>query len=935
MKDFYSQGNTSCTNPNVQIQNTHSFRFTLLILLLAFCYTSSTAQYLKADGKRIVDENDQEIILRGIGLGGWMLQEGYMLRTSGAQHEIEAKITDLVGEDKKEVFYDAWLQNHCTKRDIDSMASWGYNSVRLPMHYKLFTPPIEEEPVAGQITWNEKGFDMVDDLVSWVKANDMYLILDLHAAPGGQGENADISDYDPSKPSLWESTANQDKMIALWKKLAERYADEPSIGAYDIINEPNWGFENHESDLNGCAESKNTALWNIQKRVTEAIREVDQNHMIIIEGNCWGNNYNGLPTLWDNNLAISFHKYWNGNDQGSIQGMLNMRNNRNAPIWLGETGENSNAWFTDAIDLFETNDMGWSWWPLKKMGGNNPLQVEVKQGYQDILNYWSGSAGKPSEEDAYASLMELAEGLKVENNVYHPDVVDAMIRQPHSDETIPFKDNTLSKTAATRIYAVDYDLGREGFAYHDAEYTNETGNAGGLTWNQGYAYRNDGVDIQESQDSESNGYNIGWTEDGEWLVYTLDVDSSGVYQIDLRYASGSDNSAFSIHIDDSNQTGTVSLPNSGGYTVWDVYSTDDVVLYEGTQKLKLMIEKGGFNLSYLEFTLKKKLSDVLCQAKSGYTSENGDLIYLSVNKTVDASTISDASAFTLQAGETAITPTAVMIDSDNNRQLVLEVNGNFNDATTLSLDYTGDDILATDGTSLSTFEALHITNNLPLHILLPAKIEAEDYYYNNGLEHETTTDTGGGENLGYTNTGDYLDYHIAVSATDTYRVEARIASGGSAGKLAFEQLDDSGQVLNSETIDVPVTGDWQTWQTISLKMTLNEGRGTLRIKVIQPEFNMNWFNFSAYVLSTEANLDQNPVLIYPNPSQDTLHIRWNGFDKTASLKIVNINGSVVLEQKKMKVEEFEAFDISTLKSGHYILEIKSGKEIRREKFIKN
>ncbi|PIB37550.1 glycosyl hydrolase family 5 [Reichenbachiella sp. 5M10] len=565
-----------------------------------------SAQYLTTDGTQIIDGEGKEIILRGIGLGGWMLQEGYMLRTTGPQHQIEAKIEDLLGKEKKEEFYEAWLSNHCQKIDIDSMASWGYNSVRLPMHYKLFTPPIEEEEEnAGQITWNEEGFEMVDELLSWVKANDMYLILDLHAAPGGQGENEDISDYDRTKPSLWESTANQDKMVALWKKLAERYADEPNIGAYDIINEPNWGFQNHADDLNGCSESQNTPLWNLQKKITAAIREVDQNHIVIIEGNCWGNNYAGLPALWDDNLVLSYHKYWNSNSQASIQGMLDMRTNRNVPIWLGETGENSNAWFADAIELFETNHMGWSWWPLKKMGSNNPLQVEINDGYQDILDYWSGSASQPTEENAYRSLMELAENLKLENNTYHPDVVDAMIRQPHSTETLPYKNNRLSETETTRIFAVDYDLGRAGSAYHDIGYTNETGQPGGLAWNQGYAYRNDGVDIQTGQDDISNGYTVGWTEKGEWLLYTLDVPADGQYQIDLRYASNTDDTALRLYVNDSDQTGTVQLPNSGGFNAWSTQTVGQLVLYQGTQKLKLYIENGGFNANYITFDLKK------------------------------------------------------------------------------------------------------------------------------------------------------------------------------------------------------------------------------------------------------------------------------------------------------------------------------------------
>lgn len=96
---------------------------------------------------------------------------------------------------------------------------------------------------------------MTDELLQWCKDNKMYLILDLHAAPGGQGNDANISDNDKSKPSLWESEENQKKTIALWKKLAQRYKDEAYIGGYDLINEPNINFTG--SNPNGTDEQSN------------------------------------------------------------------------------------------------------------------------------------------------------------------------------------------------------------------------------------------------------------------------------------------------------------------------------------------------------------------------------------------------------------------------------------------------------------------------------------------------------------------------------------------------------------------------------------------------------------------------------------------------------------------------------------------------------
>lgn len=342
---------------NIRLEAIKKVAFVLLLIAFQVSFGQG---FLRADGEKIVDANGQNIILRGLGLGGWMVQEGYMLQTSnfaGPQYKIKQKIEELIGEENTKEFYNAYLANGITKRDIDSLKFWGFNSVRLPMHYNLYTLPIEEEN-SGDVTWLEKGFELTDNLLEWCSSNQMYLILDLHAAPGGQGHDANISDYDPTKPSLWESEANQQKMITLWQKLADRYKDNPWIGGYDIINEPNWNFEGE--NRNGCDEMNNKPLRKLMVDVTKAIREVDKKHIIFIEGNCWGNNYNGIFPLWDDNLVVSFHKYWNYNDLESIQKMLDYRKEYNVPIWLGESGENSNVWFRDAIKLMESNNIGWA-----------------------------------------------------------------------------------------------------------------------------------------------------------------------------------------------------------------------------------------------------------------------------------------------------------------------------------------------------------------------------------------------------------------------------------------------------------------------------------------------------------------------------------------------------------------------------------------------
>ncbi|WP_260583568.1 glycoside hydrolase family 5 protein [Sphingopyxis sp. PET50] len=274
-------------------------KFGPVLLALAALFSSTAARaegFLKVQGTRIVDDSGQPVILRGMGLGGWMLQEGYMLKLGevGQQHRIRARLAELVGEERTAEFYRTWLDNHTTEADIAQMAAWGFNSVRLPIHFDQLTLPADKEPMPGRDTWHEEGFQRIDRLLEWCRKHRLYLILDLHAAPGGQGNDLAISDRDPAKPSLWESAENQRKTVALWTRLAARYKDEPWIGGYDLINEPNWSFATPGKG-NGCNETENTAVWDLQRRITDAIRSVDTHHIVIVEGNCWGNNYKGLP----------------------------------------------------------------------------------------------------------------------------------------------------------------------------------------------------------------------------------------------------------------------------------------------------------------------------------------------------------------------------------------------------------------------------------------------------------------------------------------------------------------------------------------------------------------------------------------------------------------------------------------------------------------
>ena len=290
---------------------------------------------------------------------------------------------------------------------------------------------------------------MIDDLLDWCEANQMYLILDLHAAPGGQGANSGISDYNPALPSLWESDFNKSKTVALWGQLADRYKDEPWIGGYDLLNEVNWPLGTYE-------------LRNLYIQITNAIRSVDTNHIIYIEGNGYANDFTGLTPPWDNNMVYSFHKYWSYNNEDSLDWVLGMRDQYNVPLWCGETGENSNTWYRDAFKLYEDNNIGWASWPYKRIETIvAPYSISSNSNYEAIINYWKGEGPAPSVSNAISGLSQLTTDLLISNTTFFKDVVDAQIRMPQDDALIPYANHQIPGV----VYSSDYDLGINAVSY--------------------------------------------------------------------------------------------------------------------------------------------------------------------------------------------------------------------------------------------------------------------------------------------------------------------------------------------------------------------------------------------------------------------------------------------------------------------------------------
>ncbi|MFP5439122.1 MAG: carbohydrate-binding protein [Bacteroidia bacterium] len=835
----------------------------LSLLLSLFIPVFAQSQgFLHQQGQNIVDGRGNTVLLRGLGLGGWMIQEGYMLQTSsfaGTQREIRKKISDLVGETNTEAFYQRYRDNGITKRDIDSLKAWGFNSIRLPMHYNLYTLPIEQETVAGQQTWLDEGFTRTDQLLQWCADNQMYLILDMHATPGGQGKDANISDYDPAKPSLWESDANKAKLVALWKKLAERYKDSPWIGAYDLINEPNWNFTG--TNQNGCDEGNNGPLRSIMVQITQAIRQVDTNHMIIIEGNCWGNNYNGIFPLWDNNMTLSFHKYWNSNSQGAIQGLLNLRSQYNVPLWLGESGENGNTWFRDAIKLVEDLGIGWSWWPMKKVESISGLaSVKMPAGYQQLLNYWGGSGAAPSASNAFATLMQLADNYKMENVTVNYSVIDAMIRQVQTNETKKYKTHNLPG----KVYATEYDFGRNEFAYKDNDVATYHSDGGSYTaWNQGWQMRNDGVDIENCTDASTNGYDVSHIMPGEWMQYTLTVAADTAYDIDIRYAGGG-----RLHFEDANGriSESITLDATGGFTTWGTKTVQGIILKAGINKFRIYADTAGYNLNFVEFKNPAPAANTAFKTVDAGTNILGDKIFVTLNKNLTAGITFNTADFSLKVNNTSVGVTSVAANGTNG--LVLVPATALNNTDVIYVSYNGTNIIASDATAHAAYTDKLVANRIGNVQQIPGTIEAESFYLNNGLTVETTTDTGGGQSIGYTNTGDYLDYLVNINQGGNYRIEYRYAENATTGQITLQLINADTQ--NIETVSLPPTGGWQVWQTKNSQAVIPAGRYYLRLLITQPEFNVNWLRFTYAEADDDFDGIPNSADQCPNTPQGTV-----------------------------------------------------------------
>lgn len=576
-----------------------------MLSLVAVCsvmLASAADNFVRTSGTKLLGRDGKNIVLRGTNCGNYMIREPYMMNTSGnldRQFKFDKMIADICGEDKVLEFDRLWMDNQFAEADMKFIADHGLNCLRVPMHYKFFTLPIEKEPVAGEQTWLDEGFKRVDAMCEWAEKYGILLILDMHACPGGQS-SGDICDYDSSKPSLWESEANRTKLIALWRKLAERYKDQKCVAGYDLINETNWTLANN-----------NKMLWDLTKDIIKAIREVDKNHIVIIEGNGYCNDYNGFPsTKMDTKMMLQFHHYWHYGTKSCIQWCADMGTKYNCPIFIGEFGENSNHWVGEHVRLFEevAKCAAWTIWPMKKPGINGFLKVSAPSAYTNVINKYQNGQ-KPSATELWNGLVAFAQAQNISNCSQQLDYVDALLHLGFNKPAKPFKEVSVGEYA----YCANYDFGKVGETYWDTDVADCHNSEDGkyTNWNTGWQYRNDGVDLYGSvNDTRNCGYYVGQTQDGEWLQYTINNDNEPAkWKLQLRYALKAGSATVRITVNDREVVAPTKLTVTGSDTKWTTKTFSNIILPQGECRVRIYIGGGGVNLNWFYFMGKSEATE--------------------------------------------------------------------------------------------------------------------------------------------------------------------------------------------------------------------------------------------------------------------------------------------------------------------------------------
>ena len=367
--------------------------------------TAAPAGLLRAQGPLLIDDAGVRVP-RGVGLGNWLLPEGYMwLFGPGAEspREIESLVSRRAGPDYAAQFWKQFRERYITEADIALIASLGYDHVRVPINSRVIQDE-DGNPLP-------EGYRLLDNVVTWCTKHGLRALLDLHGAPGGQtGTNIDDSPH--GRPDLFLEPGYAELTVQLWTDLARHFAGNHTVMGYDLLNEPlpnEWRF------------SLTPRLVDLYQRLTHAIREVDQDHLIVYEGTHWATDFSMFTQRWDHQQVLQFHRYWSSPDREGIAPFIEARDRLDMPLYMGEGGENTPEWIYTALRLYEAHGIGWNLWPWKKLATRtSPISITPPDGWEFVRQSIGGESAlseSPAREifDALLDACDVAAATQVDD----------------------------------------------------------------------------------------------------------------------------------------------------------------------------------------------------------------------------------------------------------------------------------------------------------------------------------------------------------------------------------------------------------------------------------------------------------------------------------------------------------------------------------------
>lgn len=324
---------------------------TLFALVACNDKGDAVVTFVKTDGAKIIDENGKAIGLYGTNLGGWLVQESWLVPTdigkTYGQIDMMLELANRFGEDGMYRLLDVYEDNWVTELDFERIKDLGLNCVRIPFTYLNLTNPIKkvgnayERTPYAELSVDESKFARLDRAIEMCKKYSLYAILDMHGAVGSQSGNDHTGDIAyPDGGRLWGEDEIGEicraKTKEIWVAIANRYKNEPTVAVYDLMNEP--GIKKNGN------QTTTTRTHVYFDELYKAIREVDKNHIISVES-CWTSFDLPDPAKygWENVIYQYHHYNWAsaGVANATYYGLQITANNLatkkyNVPILIGE-----------------------------------------------------------------------------------------------------------------------------------------------------------------------------------------------------------------------------------------------------------------------------------------------------------------------------------------------------------------------------------------------------------------------------------------------------------------------------------------------------------------------------------------------------------------------------------------------------------------------